>query len=121
MLAAAEVELTALADDLLASARRRGVAPSGCGIHKRMHSFVEKYRLAGLRGASFSTLAQRGAASERIEYFLDPWNSPYWIRDHCSADGSRRSAFVYSFGPNRRRDSSTWTIAGDDLGVYLAR
>ena len=49
----------------------------------------------------------------------DPWNSPYWIRDKCSKDRSRRSVFVYSFGPNRRRDSSHWEVAGDDIGTYV--
>ena len=50
-------------------------------------------------------------------YFLDPWNAPYWVRDHCGED--RRRAWLYSTGPNRRRDSTRTEILGDDLAVRL--
>ena len=59
-------------------------------------------------------------AVSRAGYLLDPWNSPYWIRHKCPQGGGRRRAvFVYSFGPNRRRDSTAWEIRGDDLGVTI--
>jgi hypothetical protein len=29
--------------------------------------------------------------------------------------------FIYSFGPNRQRDSSEWEILGDDIGMRLAQ
>lgn len=38
---------------------------------------------------------------ERRRYFLDPWNNPYWV----SYDRESKRLVVYSFGPNRRRDT----------------
>jgi len=111
-------EVEALAADLLEIARVDGEAPTGCGLHKRVYTFVREYELADLRRLGFAGLAERGADPERIGWFLDPWNSPYWVRDECGAQ-ERRSAFVYSFGPDRRRDSSEWAIGGDDVGAYL--
>jgi hypothetical protein len=29
------------------------------------------------------------------------------------------SVYVYSFGPNRRRDSDLWQIVDDDVGAYV--
>ncbi len=57
---------------------------------------------------------------ERAEFFLDPWNSPYWIRDRCDRETNRRIMFIYSFGPNRRRDSSRTEILGDDIGSFFS-
>jgi hypothetical protein len=119
-IAAAERELLALAEDLAAAARESSAAPTGCGLHSRLYGFVMEHEVAALREKRFAALAAEGADPERIAYFLDPWNSPYWVRDHCGEAGER-SVFVYSFGPNRRRDSSEREIGGDDLGVYLAR
>ena len=53
----------------------------------------------------------------RRQYFLDPWNLPYWIRHRCS-EGRTTAVFVYSFGPNRRRDSDPGEIRGDDIGAH---
>jgi hypothetical protein len=64
-------------------------------------------------------LTAQGLPKARAEYFLDPWNSPYWIRAQCSKDRSRVSVYVYSFGPNRRRDSDLWQIVDDDVGAYV--
>ena len=50
---------------------------------------------------------------------LDPWNLPYWVRDTCDDFRGRRVVFIYSFGPNRSRDSTPWEILGDDVGVFL--
>ena len=115
-----QTELQALDRDLqeIAMRRERSFATK-CGTHKRLHSFVRKYDVDDLHTLEFGSLNGPGVAPERIEYFLDPWNSPYWIRDKCSKDRSRRTVFVYSFGLNRRRDSSHWEVAGDDLGTYI--
>ena len=54
---------------------------------------------------------------ERADYFLDPWNSPYWIRHRCSS--KRQRITIYSFGPNRRRDSDSRELRGDDIGAVI--
>jgi hypothetical protein len=113
-------EVEALAADLAEIARREDEAPTGCGLHKRVYTFARDYQVADLRRLGFAALAERGADPERIAWFLDPWNSPYWVRDECGAR-ERRSLFVYSFGPDRRRDSSEWEVGGDDVGAYLLR
>jgi hypothetical protein len=116
----ARVEIAALERDFLARNRNpSGWSPSRCGIHKRLYAFVRKYQGTFLRRGEFAALESRGMPGERVEFFLDPWNSPYWLRDKCSA--SRRVVFVYSFGPNRRRESSPWEIRGDDVGAVLVR
>ena len=113
-------ETEALKNDLIELAEARGKpAISKCGLHKRVYTFVatKKYARPLARG-SFTGLADRGLPEARAEFFLDPWNSPYWIRDRCDKENGRRVVFVYSFGPNRSRDSSRWEILGDDIGEY---
>ncbi len=120
--AAARVELAALERDLLRVMQARGgKLASSCKLHKRLYSYVEKYDVAELGELEFSRLSGPEVPEARVEFFLDPWNSPYWVRDRCTRDRKRRSSFVYSLGPNRRRDSSRWEIRGDDLGAYLIR
>jgi hypothetical protein len=68
-------------------------------------------------GGRFAALQVQGLPEERADYFLDPWNSPYWIRHRCSSE--RQRIFIYSFGPNRRRDSDEREIRGDDIGVVI--
>jgi hypothetical protein len=110
---AARGEVEALARDLA-----RGRLLNSCSVHKRVYSYVEKYRKDDLLKGEFAQLTKQGMPEERAEYFLDPWNLPYWIRYACP-DGSRRSrVFVYSFGPNRKRDSSELEILGDDVGAF---
>ena len=119
-LAAAQTETEALTQDFLALAKARGGRPvTKCGLHKRMYSYVKKYRQAYLLEGTFATLTAQGLPEERASFFLDPWNSPYWIRHKCSGNRQRREVFVYSFGPNRRRDSTQWEIRGDDVGTVI--
>ena len=110
-----------LRDLLRVMQARGGKLARSCKLHKRLYTYVEKYQVGELRELEFSRLSGPGVPQERVEFFLDPWNSPYWIRDRCTRDKKRRSTFVYSLGPNRRRDSSRWEIRGDDLGSYLIR
>lgn len=113
---AARVELEALRDDYaLAKSRTR------CGVHKRVHSHVVKYDVDHLYTGHFAELVGTGLPEDRARYFLDPWNSPYWIKHKCAADGSRRAILVYSFGPNRHRDSTDWTVEPDDLAAWVSR
>jgi hypothetical protein len=112
----ARVELRALRVDI-AGARTK----TRCGIHKRLHSFVERYEQHHLRTGAFAQLKQQGLPEERADFMLDPWNSPYWIQHVCSDDRRRRAIFVYSFGPDRIRDSTDWEIVEDDLGEFISR
>ncbi len=105
--------------DFLGMARRGGGPGTRCGLHKRVFSYVEKYGAKPLYEGRFAALTSQGMPEERAAFFLDPWNSPYWIRDRCSESRDRRVVFVYSFGPNRRRDSTPWEIQGDDVGAVI--
>ncbi|MGH9390121.1 MAG: hypothetical protein ACRD1Z_10930, partial [Vicinamibacteria bacterium] len=111
---AATFESNALQRDFMS-----GGLPERCGLHKRVHTYVEKYGRSDLRQGAFARLRAQGMPEARAEFFLDPWNLAYWVRDTCDRDRGARRVFVYSFGLNRRRDSSRWEIRGDDVGAYL--
>ncbi len=115
-LAAAEVELEALSRDF-SGARTR----TRCGSHKRVYALMRKVDGHALRDGEFAGLVARGLPEERADFFLDPWNSPYWVRHECSRDRSQRAIFVYSFGANRRRDSTDWEFVPDDPGAWISR
>jgi hypothetical protein len=118
--AAAEIQWLAL--DARAALQR---AWPERNLHKRVFTALRERSLALEPGGRFlegqASPAHLGPAGgearrDRKGYFLDPWNNPYWVRT-----GANRAAIVYSFGPNRRRDSSLdaepWTRLGDDLWV----
>ncbi len=107
-------ELAALKGDFLG-----GEVRTKCNRHRRLYTFKEKYDQDALLEGEFAALTAQGLPEERAEFFLDPWNSPYWIRDRCDSDEGRRIVFIYSFGPNRRRESSRWEILGDDVGTIV--
>ncbi len=107
-------ELVALKRDFLS-----GGVKTRCNRHRRLYTFKEKYDQDYLLEGEFASLIAQGLPEERADFFLDPWNSPYWIRDRCDSDAGRRIVFVYSFGPNRRRESSRWEILGDDVGIMI--
>lgn len=119
----ARVEVRALKDDFLALARaNRGRLVTRCDLHKRVYTYERKYRKPYLLRGRYADLVGQGMPEQRAAFFLDPWNNPYWIRDRCDSDDSdARHVFVYSFGPNRRRDSSGWEIRDDDVGAYIRR
>jgi len=112
-LAAAHEELAALQRDLRARNKRLH-----CGRHKRLYTLVNQYAQAHLLRGEFAQLRNKGLTPQRADYFLDPWNSPYWIRHDCKS--RPRRIVVYSFGPNRRRDSTRTELLGDDIGVQVS-
>ena len=114
--AAVKSELAALQEDF-----ESGRVRHRCGLHKRLYSFVVKYDQTNLNNGAFSQLTLQGLPDERAEFFLDPWNSPYWIRDRCDSSSGERTTFVYSMGPNRRRDSTREQILEDDIGEFLVK
>lgn len=109
---AAEMELQALATDFTHERVR-----TRCGVHKRVYTFRVEWGQSYLSEGRFANLAAQGLDATRARYFLDPWGLPYWVRHECAGDGEMR--FVYSFGPNRRRDSAPREIRGDDVGVLI--
>ncbi len=113
MVEATQNELEALKRDFLS-----GEVKTKCNRHRRLYTFKEKYDQDNLLEGEFAALTAQGLPEERAEFFLDPWNSPYWIRDRCESD-KRRIVFIYSFGANRRRESSRWEILGDDVGTIV--
>lgn len=118
IISAAKKESEALYKDFVALASGEyGFPPSRCGYHVRVFTYFEKYdRRKKLGSGFFTNLKKQGLSEERAEFFLDPWNSPYWVRDKCLDNGSRVIA-VYSFGPDRRRQSLVTEIKGDDIGI----
>jgi type II secretory pathway pseudopilin PulG len=113
----ARTELEALRQDFLEEAAFwGGRLPTKCGLHKRLYSFMEKYDETFLIEGRFAALQSQGLPEERAAFLVDPWNTAYWVRDSCKGD---RVVFVYSFGPNRRRESTEREIRGDDVGVIL--
>jgi len=105
-------EIAALAADF-----GSGRLHTRCGIHKRLYTFMREYQQPYLLEGAFARLLHDTGDGERAEYLLDPWNSAYWIRHKC-ADG-REVKIIYSFGPNRQRDSTAWELRGEDIGAYL--
>ena len=114
-IAAARLEARALANDFLEQEK----APL-CGFEKRLYTYKEQYNKQFLLEGEFSRFTTRGLPQARAEFLLDPWNSPYWIQSGCeSGEQGRVSIFVYSFGPNRLRNSTRWEIRDDDIGAYI--
>ncbi len=117
---AATAEIEALRRDFQAMAdANHGRVVTKCGLHKRIYSYVEKYGKDELRSGTFASLTAQGLPEDRATFFIDPWNSPYWIRHRCSKRSGKIRVFVYSFGPNRRRDSDRWNIIEDDVGAMI--
>lgn len=122
-LAKARAETVALRKDFVALAKKRKRSSvTRCGLHKRLYTFVtDRNYHWPLRDGEFAGLVEQGMSETRAEFFLDPWSSPYWIRDRCNKKTGERVVFIYSFGPNRSRDSNRWEILGDDIGDYVLR
>ena len=115
---AAKIELEALRRDFLwmASGKDKAFSMSH-SLHKRVYTYERQHGAHRLLRGEFANLVSQGLPEERAEFFLDPWNLPYWI----NIRSGQRIAFLYSFGPNRRRDSSYTEIRGDDVGTYIVR
>jgi len=88
-----------------------------CGKHERLNAMAKRSNGARLTKGRFRSLTRRGLPEERAEFFIDPWSTAYWVRTRCN--DRRDKVFIYSFGPNRARDSSKWKLGGDDIGVIF--
>jgi hypothetical protein len=107
-------EIRALEHDLRTLSRTKTLP---CGKHERLNWISKLSQSDRLATGRFNSLTAKGLPEERAEFFIDPWATAYWVRTTCNDD--RDKVFVYSFGPNRRRDSSTWELGGDDIGVLF--
>lgn len=114
LLEAARAESSALKADF---SRLERACQGKRHINKRIYSYVEKYGEDDLYRGSFAALVNQGMPEDRARFFLDPWNSPYWVQ--CTRTGNRSFHYVYSFGPNRRRESTEWEVLGDDVGAVF--
>jgi hypothetical protein len=56
---------------------------------------------------------------DRATFLIDPWNSPYWARIRPRSRTRETVITLYSFGPNRRRDSTRTELRGDDIGTVI--
>jgi len=110
----AATEIRALEHDLrtLIEANR-----GACGKHERLNLMSKLFPGKALSDGRFMGLTRRGLPTERAEFFIDPWSTAYWVRTTCN--DTRDKLFVYSFGPNRRRDSGRWKLQGDDVGLIF--
>lgn len=91
-------------------------------VHKRIYTAIQQDYFDLSEGSLF--LKSRSVRSDENTpdggetYYLDPWNNPYWVY----YKRSKRTAILYSFGPNRKRDSDLRRelgLAGDDVGVVF--
>ena len=76
-------------------------------VHKRLYTAVK---------AGYVDLG-------RERFYLDAWNSPYWLAFQRTGEGRGR-VVLYSFGPNRRRDRASSTgeyqlAGGDDVAISV--
>jgi hypothetical protein len=115
----AEKELSALGKDYREALRKTKKQISACKLHNRIFNHVKKYGVKNTYNGNFWNLTQYGLPEERAEFFIDPWNTAYWIRHECDPKKNRVQIILYSFGPNRRRDSIPFEIRGDDIGVTI--
>ncbi|MBC2714707.1 MAG: hypothetical protein HF978_05290 [Desulfobacteraceae bacterium] len=112
-------EIVALGNDFRKAIRLSKKPITHCKLHNRIFAHVEKYKIHSLYNGYFWNLTKQGLPEERAQFFIDPWNTAYWIWQVCDPERKQMKVFIYSFGPNRRRDSVPWKISGDDIGVPI--
>ena len=109
-------ELEALGDHVSAHAKRRMFGKRR--VHKRVYTAIQAGYLAPREEAPAASIDV-----QRRRYALDPWQQPYWLL-HVPGPGGRGEVLLYSFGPNRRRDTLVERMPdrmnGDDIAVRLA-
>jgi len=112
---AAQFELKALHQDFTSGKTHS----QSCGFHRRIFTLTQKNGQTYLYKGEFAQLVEQGLSAQRAGFFLDPWNYAYWIRSNCAVDDRPDTTYLYSFGPNQRRDSTHWEIRGDDIAVVV--
>ena len=119
LVATARVELEALSQDFVTMFHLGRARPTSCGLNKRVYTCVVEFNQNYLHKGAFFRLRSQGLPDARAHFFLDPWNSPYWVQHDCSRRSGGELVMVYSFGPNRRRESTEWEVRGDDIAASI--
>ncbi len=119
LVATARVEIESLSQDFATMSQVGRARPTRCGTNKRVYTWLVQFNQNYLHKGAFSRLRSQGLPDARADFFLDPWNSPYWIRHDCSRSSGGEVVMVYSFGPNRRRESTEWEVRGDDVAASI--
>jgi hypothetical protein len=119
VLEACRKELKALEYDFEWKARQDGHLPFKKTFHLRFYDAVNRFELDWMKERQFAALTEQGMSQIRADFFIDPWNMSYWLIFKRDKVTGRTRSVIYSFGPNRKRDSNDWTIKGDDIGVIL--
>jgi hypothetical protein len=86
----------------------------------RVHTLIQDGYLKPEIIKSLDAVACEGVSKDpnRRRFALDPWGQPYWMYYERDRDGGSGTALFYSFGENRRYDSSGGKIEGtDDVGA----
>jgi hypothetical protein len=114
----AAAETRALLDDVASMGGATAKLWEMSHLHKRVWSSIVEEYVDAMRLPGFTSMVCLGpwgdSTSLRHRYGIDPWGTPYWLLVDIGNDEQRVS--VYSFGPNRRRDVSTESIANSDAG-----
>jgi len=94
-------------------------------IHRRIFVAGNRGYVRNQEFKEFRSTQCTGFAGENSEarhrYVIDPWGLSYWVLIVPLPDGSMELT-IYSFGPDRRRDSDEGTGSGgietdDDIGI----
>lgn len=111
-------ELEALKKDLIWGASKLGRS-STRHSNIRLYTMVENNDFTWMYQRQFAGLTNQGLPQDRADFFIDPWNMAYWLTFKFNKVNGRKRLVVYSFGPNRKRDSDDWAIKGDDVGIII--
>jgi hypothetical protein len=119
LIACARAEVRALVASVVGGGATDDLIESG-SVHKRVWTSVQddylhESALRSLAGVSCPGEDPDDQASRR-RYAVDPWGTAYWMATGSRREGAR-PVFVYSFGPNRRRDGEpeSGISTGDDV------
>jgi len=114
-----QLELEALKKDFILKINETKKMPFQNNVHLRIFTSVKRYNLKWLYENEFAKQAKQGNTKNRSEFFIDPWNMPYWVLFKSDKKTGRKRFILYSFGPNRKRDSDNWNVKGDDIGIVI--
>lgn len=82
-------ELNALGKDYRKALRETKKRITGCKLHNRVFNHVKKYGLKNTYNGNFRDLTHYGLPEDRAQFFIDPWNTAYWIRHDCDPEKKR--------------------------------
>ena len=116
----AKREAEALLSDIIDGTAATPKLKQGTFRHDRVWEaveggYIDARNLTAFRQADAPTLPKKSTELRR-SYAIDPWGTSYWLLVLKWSDGSTHVT-VYSFGPNRRRDSDANMAnpRGDDI------